>query len=58
MKAVFDQNYVKRLEGTYIKKGNTKAELVEQVRADIRSFEASEIPDWLVIDFSVCFLIP
>ena len=40
MKAVFDQNYVKRLEGTYIKKGNTKAELVEQVRADIRSFKS------------------
>ncbi len=40
MKAVFDQNYVKRLEGTYVKQAATKAELVEQVREDIRSFKA------------------
>ncbi len=36
--AVFDQYYVKRLHGTYVKKGKTKRELAEQVREDIRNF--------------------
>ena len=37
-KAVFDHNYVKRLEGSNVKKGKTKMDLAEQVRADIRDF--------------------
>ena len=37
--AVFDQYYVKRLNGTHIKTGKTKRELAEQVRADIRNFK-------------------
>ena len=38
MKGVFFPEYVKRLNGTHIKVGDTKAELVEQLRADIRQF--------------------
>ncbi|MGA3344967.1 MAG: inositol-3-phosphate synthase [Terracidiphilus sp.] len=37
--AVFDQYYVKRLNGTHIKKGKNKRELAEQVRADIQAFK-------------------
>jgi len=40
MKAVFDQNYVKRLHGTWIKEASTKMELVEMLRNDIRDFKA------------------
>jgi myo-inositol-1-phosphate synthase len=38
MPAVFDQFYVKRLNGTYVKKGKTKRELADQVIEDIRAF--------------------
>jgi len=41
MPAVFDQYYVKRLNGTHVKKGKTKKELAEQVREDIRNFKKS-----------------
>jgi myo-inositol-1-phosphate synthase len=37
--AVFDQHYVKRLHGTYVKKGKNKRDLAEQVMADIRTFK-------------------
>ena len=37
--AVFDQYYVKRLNGTHVKKGKNKRDLVEQVKADIRAFK-------------------
>jgi myo-inositol-1-phosphate synthase len=40
-KAVFDHNYVKKLDGPNVKKGKTKMELAEQVRADIREFRKS-----------------
>jgi myo-inositol-1-phosphate synthase len=40
-KAVFDRNYVKRLDGPNVKKGKNKMELAEQVRADIREFRKS-----------------
>src|SRR6266496_6018255 len=36
--AVFDQHYVKRLEGPNVKKGKTKRDLAEQVMADIQKF--------------------
>jgi len=39
MPAVFDQHYVKRLHGTYVKKGKNKRDLAEQVMADIRNFK-------------------
>ena len=37
--AVFDQYYVKRLEGTNVKTGKNKRDLAEQLRADIREFK-------------------
>jgi myo-inositol-1-phosphate synthase len=40
-KAVFDHNYVKRLDGPNIKKGKNKMELAEQLRQDIRDFRKS-----------------
>ena len=38
-KAVFDKNYVKKLDGPNVKKGKNKMELAEQVREDIRDFK-------------------
>jgi myo-inositol-1-phosphate synthase len=40
-KAVFDRNYVKRLDGPNVKKGKNKMDLAEQVRADMREFKKS-----------------
>jgi myo-inositol-1-phosphate synthase len=37
--AVFDQYYVKRLNGTNVKKGKNKKDLADQVRADIQAFK-------------------
>jgi myo-inositol-1-phosphate synthase len=37
-KAVFDHNYVKKIDGPNVKKGKTKMDLAEQVRDDIRNF--------------------
>ena len=39
MPAVFDQNYVKKLIGTNVKKGKNKRDLAEQLREDIRNFK-------------------
>ena len=49
MSAVFDRRYVKRLDGPNVKKGATKKDLVEQVRADIRRFKADNGLDRLVM---------
>ena len=38
--AVFDRQYVKRLDGPNVKKGKNKLDLAEQVIADIRKFKA------------------
>jgi len=38
-KAVFDQNYVRKLNGPNVKKGKNKRDLAEQVREDIREFK-------------------
>jgi len=48
MKAVFDQNFVKRLHGTWIKSAPTKWDLMEQVRADIRKFKTDNECDRVV----------
>jgi myo-inositol-1-phosphate synthase len=40
-KAVFDRNYVKKIDGPNVKKGKNKMELAEQVREDIRQFRKS-----------------
>jgi myo-inositol-1-phosphate synthase len=37
--AVFDRKYVKRLDGPNVKKGKSKKDLAEQVRADIQKFK-------------------
>src|SRR6185312_3791904 len=39
MPAVFDQFYVKRLQGTNVKKGKNKRDLADQLRADISEFK-------------------
>src|SRR5688572_19637291 len=39
MPAVFDRSYVRRLDGTNVKKGKTKRDLAEQLREDIRNFK-------------------
>jgi myo-inositol-1-phosphate synthase len=39
MSAVFDQTYVKRLDGPNVKKGKSKLDLAEQLIADIRVFK-------------------
>jgi myo-inositol-1-phosphate synthase len=49
MPAVFDQHYVKRLEGINVKKGRTKRELAEALRKDIRDFKTKHGCDRLVI---------
>jgi myo-inositol-1-phosphate synthase len=38
-KAVFDHNYVKKIDGPHLKKGKNKMDLAEQVRADMREFK-------------------
>jgi len=48
-KAVFDKNYVKKLDGPNVKKGKNKRELVEQVREDIREFKESSGADRLAM---------
>jgi myo-inositol-1-phosphate synthase len=40
-KAVFDHNYVKKIDGPNVKKGKNKMDLAEQVREDIRQFKKS-----------------
>jgi myo-inositol-1-phosphate synthase len=49
MKAAFDQNYVKNLSGTNVKKGKNKFDLAEQIREDIRSFKKKNKLDRLVM---------
>lgn len=39
MKATFDPNYAKRLNGTFIKDTNSRWDMVEQLRTDIRHFK-------------------
>jgi len=49
MKAAFDQNYVKNLQGSNVKKGKTKFDLAEQIREDIRDFKKKNKLDRLVM---------
>jgi len=49
MKAAFDQNFVKNLQGTNVKKGKTKYDLAEQIREDIREFKKKNKCDRLVM---------
>ncbi|MBP7871380.1 MAG: inositol-3-phosphate synthase [Parabacteroides sp.] len=49
MKAAFDQNFVKRLNGTHVKEASTRWELMEQVREDIRNFKTQNNCDRVVV---------
>jgi myo-inositol-1-phosphate synthase len=49
MPAVFERTYVKRLDGSHVKRGKTKMDLAEQVREDIRTFKKSRKLDRLVM---------
>jgi myo-inositol-1-phosphate synthase len=48
-KAVFDRNYVKKLDGKHVKKGKNKMDLAEQLRDDIRDFKKKSGADRLVM---------
>ena len=48
-KAVFDKNYVKKLDGPNVKKGKNKMDLAEQLRDDIRDFRKSSGADRLLM---------
>src|SRR5437868_1302409 len=47
--AVFDQHYVKRLDGPNVKKGRNKRDLAEQVMADIQKFKKDNNLDRIVM---------
>ena len=49
MPAVFDKNYVRKLDGSNVKSGKNKRELAEQLRADIREFKKKNKCDRLVM---------
>ncbi|MFC2038999.1 inositol-3-phosphate synthase [Chloroflexota bacterium] len=49
MPAVFDIDYVKRINGTNVKTAETKLDLVEAVREDIRNFKKNNNCDRLVV---------
>ncbi len=42
MKAAFDKNYAKRLDGDHVKQCATRWDMVEQLREDIRQFRAAK----------------
>jgi myo-inositol-1-phosphate synthase len=49
MPAVFDRQYVKRLDGPNVKKGKSKRDLAEQLVEDIRRFKAAHKLDRVVL---------
>ena len=49
MKAAFDHNYAKRLDGDNIMKGKTRWEMVEALREDIRNFKKEKGVDRVVV---------
>lgn len=49
MKAAFDHNYAKRLDGENIMTGKTRWEMVEQLREDIRNFKKEKGVDRVVV---------
>ena len=49
MPAVFDRQYVKRLDGPNVKKGKNKKDLADQLVADIRKFKADNHCDRVVV---------
>jgi myo-inositol-1-phosphate synthase len=49
MPAVFDTDYVKKLDGPNVKSGDTKRDLAEQLREDIRNFKTEHGCERLVM---------
>ena len=49
MKAVFDQRFVKKLDGPHVKKGQTLFDLAEALRDDIRTFKKDNGLDRVVM---------
>ena len=49
MKAVFDSNYIRNIEGSWVKEGDNKYELGEALRKDIRDFKEENKLDRIVI---------
>jgi myo-inositol-1-phosphate synthase len=49
MPAVFDQDYVRRLDGPNTKPGRSKRDLAEAIRKDIRDFKAAHSCDRMVV---------
>jgi len=49
MKAAFDKNYAKRLDGDNVKQGLSRWEMMEAVREDIRSFKSANGCERIVV---------
>ncbi|MBO5611151.1 MAG: inositol-3-phosphate synthase [Prevotella sp.] len=49
MRAAFDKNFAKRLDGDNIMQGKTRWEMVEQLRSDIRNFKEEKKVDRIVV---------
>lgn len=49
MKAAFDKNFAKRLDGDNVMVGKTRWEMMEQIREDIRSFKSANMCDRVVV---------
>ena len=49
MKAAFDKNFAKRLDGTHVKDCKDRWDMTEQLRADIRNFKAENNCDRIVV---------
>ncbi len=49
MKAAFDKNFAKRLDGDNIMEGKTRWEMMEQIREDIRNFKKANGCDRVVV---------
>lgn len=49
MRAAFDKNFAKRLDGDNIMQGKTRWEMVEQLRCDIRNFKEEKKVDRIVV---------
>ena len=49
MKAAFDKNYAKRLDGDHVKDCKTRWEMVEALREDIRQFKQAKDCDRIVV---------
>lgn len=49
MEAVFDKQYVKRLDGSHVKKGKNKFDLAEQLIGEIQQFQENNSVDRMVM---------